>query len=262
MSDRCPVCGLQKEFHTYDQTTICEMARDCQEARAALAAMTARAEGLEHERDEYRVAGLEQQKAYRAAFAHAERAEAQSKSWHQLADEHWTHWQDSIDARDAALAEMAALKADLGIATACANLSGAQLLMIASEADGDPKIDAYDRRGSHWTPTLQAVAQLRADRDALRRDMEAKSQGANMMIEGLHDMQAKLAAADADRAELVEALAQFSQGWCPPCDGVTSTVYSLQADALRLLARAGRVRILFDDGATVRAEWCDTKEGE
>lgn len=52
------------------------------------------------------------------------------------------------------------------------DLRSAQILMIGSEACADPKIDASDTRDPRYTPTLAAVAKLRAERDALAKRVD------------------------------------------------------------------------------------------
>jgi hypothetical protein len=64
--------------------------------------------------------------------------------------------------------EAESLRAELAASREHTNRLASSLLMIASEVDGDPKIDYRDYLDPRYTPALRQVGELRRDVDALR----------------------------------------------------------------------------------------------
>lgn len=67
------------------------------------------------------------------------------------------------------------------------DLATAQLLMVGSEINGDPKMDPMDYRDPRWTPTLEEAAKLRAEAERMREvlvTVTANLVAAKSLLEG------------------------------------------------------------------------------
>jgi len=93
--------------------------------------------------------------------------------------------------------ETEALRAELAASREHTNRLAASLLMIASEVDGDPKIDYRDYLDPRYTPALRQVGELRREAESLRArvdelegDIERRKEG----FDALHKNRDNLAA--------------------------------------------------------------------
>lgn len=93
--------------------------------------------------------------------------------------------------------ETESLRAELAASREHANLLASSLLMIASEAAGDPKFDHRDYRDPRYTPALRHVGELRREAESLRArvdELEGDIERRKAGFDALHKNRDNLAA--------------------------------------------------------------------
>lgn len=109
--------------------------------------------------------------------------------------------------------EAESLRAELAASREHTNRLASSLLMIASEVDGDPKIDYRDYLDPRYTPALRQVGELRRDVEALRArvrelesDVEARTRATNRSLDRYREESDALRAVDSrTRAKIEES---------------------------------------------------------
>lgn len=105
--------------------------------------------------------------------------------------------------------ETESLRAELAASREHANLLASSLLMIASEAAGDPKIDHRDYRDPRYTPALRHVGELRREAESLRARVDELTRLEKERDEAMADMmlaREDLAGCEYDLAKLIRAV--------------------------------------------------------
>jgi len=117
------------------------------------------------------------------------------------------------------------------------------------------------------TDTAKQLAAIRGRCEAAKKQLADNGRGGTAMnairlfeLEAIRDIPALLALADAQAANLakaIDALVDLTNEVCTnSCDGkLHSWASSGRADAIRTLAKFGRVTITHDDNHVVNGEW-------